>query len=166
MGRDASGRLVLRQQLVFPGLRKIPNDTRGSYTLKLSDHVADSILVDGQPIVEKPVSFYIRGLLRSVSRTQTPLIFSGRSFHPLINGLTWNPTSLRIPGRKITDTCPCYSNNDSVTDGKNEVDGPFVVSRRTYEGGDAVLMPGNSLSFSYVISVRSKRKMPTCFRRV
>src|SRR5580692_3482755 len=44
-GTEASGRPELRQQLVFPGLRKLPNDTRGSYTLKLSDHVADSILV-------------------------------------------------------------------------------------------------------------------------
>ena len=42
-GTGTSGRLKLWQQLVFPGLRKIPNDTRGSYTLKLSDHVADSI---------------------------------------------------------------------------------------------------------------------------
>src|ERR1700754_2674212 len=79
-GTAPSGRVVLREHLVFPGLRKMPNDTRGSYALDLSDNVADSILVDGRPIEEKPVSFYIRGLLRSVSRTQTPLVLQRTVF--------------------------------------------------------------------------------------
>ena len=155
-GTGFSGRLELWQQLVFPGLRKIPNDTRGSYTLKLSDHVADSILVDNQPIVETPVSFYIRGLLRSVSRTQTPLMIQ-RTIFPSVDKRAYlesyiltnsGPVKLRIHIPVIV--------NDSVTDGKNQVEGPFVVSRRTYEGGDEVLMPGNSVSFSYVISVRKQ----------
>ena len=73
-GATSSGRLVLRQHLVFPGLRKMPNDTRGSYALDFSDNIADSILVNGQPIVEKPISFHIRGVLRITSQTQTPLV--------------------------------------------------------------------------------------------
>src|SRR5580698_9275218 len=133
-GMGYSGRLELWQQLVFPGLRKIPNDTRGSYTLKLSDHVADSILVDNQPIVETPVSFYIRGLLRSVSRTQTPLMIQ-RTIFPSVDKRAYlesyiltnsGPVKLRVHVPVITD--------DSVTDGKNQVEGPFVVSRRTYDG--------------------------------
>ena len=79
-GTGPSGRVVLREHLVFPGLRKMPNDTRGSYALDLSDNVADSILVDGRPIEERPVSFYIRGLLRNVSRTQTPLLLQRTVF--------------------------------------------------------------------------------------
>lgn len=153
-GADAAGRLVLSQRLVFPGLRTIPNDTRGSYTLKLSEHVADSILVDGQPIVETPVSFYIRGLLRSVSRTQTPLLVQ-RTIFPSVDKRAYledyrlintgsSPLRLHLP---VVDT-------DSVTDAKDEVGGPFVISRRTYDGGDAVLAPGNSLSFSFVVSAR------------
>src|SRR6202012_843182 len=72
-GVDAGGGLVLRQHLVFPGLRTLPNDTRGSYALKLTERVADSITVDGRPIAERPTAFYIRGLVRVVSATQTPL---------------------------------------------------------------------------------------------
>ena len=155
-GTKASGRPELRQQLVFPGLRKVPNDTRGSYTLKLSDHVADSILVDGRPIVEKPVSFYIRGLLRIVSNTGTPLVIQ-RTVFPSVDKRAYlesyiltnsGPARLRVHIPVI--------NNDSVTDGRHEVEGPFVVSRRVYEGGDAVLLPGNSMSFAYVISVRKQ----------
>ena len=155
-GTKASGRPELRQQLVFPGLRKLPNDTRGSYTLKLSDHVADSILVDGRPIVEKPVSFYIRGLLRIVSNTGTPLVIQ-RTVFPSVDKRAYlesyiltnsGPSRLRVHVPVIND--------DSVTDGRHEVEGPFVVSRRVYEGGDAVLLPGNSMSFAYVISVRKQ----------
>ena len=153
-GTDAAGRLVLSQHLVFPGLRTIPNDTRGSYTLKLSEHVADSILVDGQPIVETPVSFYIRGLLRSVSRTQTPLLVQ-RTIFPSVDKRAYledyrltntgsSPLRLHLP----------QVNTDSVTEAKDMADGPFVISRRTYDGGDAVLAPGNSLSFSFVVSAR------------
>jgi hypothetical protein len=153
-GTGAAGRLVLGQQLVFPGLRKLPNDTRGSYTLKLWDHVTDSILVDGRPIVEKPVSFYIRGLLRSLSRTGTPLMVQRTIFPSVDKRAYLESYTLRNSGpAKLRIHIPIID-NDSVTDGKNEVEGPFVVSRRTYESGDAVLMPGNSMSFSYVISGR------------
>ena len=155
-GTGGTGRLELRQQLVFPGLRKLPNDTRGSYTLKLSEHVADSILVDGRPIVEKPVSFYIRGLLRTVSRTGTPLMVQ-RTIFPSVDKRAYlesyiltnaGPSTLRVRVPVI--------DHDSVTDGQHEVEGPFVVSRRVYDGGDAALLPGNSMSFSYVISVRKQ----------
>jgi hypothetical protein len=155
-GTGVSGRLELRQQLVFPGLRKLPNDTRGSYTLKLSEHVADSILVDGRPIVEKPLSFYIKGLLRTVSVTGTPLTIQ-RAIFPSVDKRAYlesyiltntGPSSLRVHIPVI--------NSDSVTEGQHEVEGPFVVSRRVYDGGDAVLLPGNSVSFSFVISVRKQ----------
>ena len=155
-GTGVLGRLELRQQLVFPGLRKLPNDTRGSYTLKLSEHVADSILVDGRPIVEKPVSFYIRGLLRTVSVTGTPLTIQ-RTIFPSIDKRAYlesyiltntGPSALRVHIPVI--------NSDSVTDGRREVEGPFVVSCRVYDGGDAELLPGNSMSFSFVISVRKQ----------
>ncbi|HEY8968321.1 MAG TPA: hypothetical protein VIM64_04500, partial [Puia sp.] len=83
-GIDGNKRLVLQQHLVFPGLRKLPNDTRGSYTLKLAERMADSIRVDGEPIIERPAIFYIRGVLRIVSRTQTPLVVQ-RTIFPSVD---------------------------------------------------------------------------------
>jgi hypothetical protein len=155
-GTGRTGRLELRQQLVFPGLRKLPNDTRGSYTLKLSDHVADSILVDGRPIVEKPVSFYIRGLLRTVSRTGTPLKVQ-RTVFPSVDKRAYLESYLLTNGGPSTIRIHVpVIDNDCVTNGQYELEGPFVVSRRVYDGGDAVLLPGNSMSFSYVISVRKQ----------
>src|ERR1700744_3156049 len=119
-GTDTSGRLALRQQLVFPGLRKIPNDTRGSYTVKLQDHVAYSILVDGRPMVEKPVSFYIRGVLRSLSRTGTPLMMQRTIFPSVDKRAYLESYTLRNTGPlKLRVHIPII-NKDSVTDGNNE----------------------------------------------
>lgn len=153
-GTDGRGGLVLNQHLVFPGLRKLPNNTRGSYTLKLADHVADSILVNGVAIAERPYAFYIRGLLRVESNTQTPLTVQ-RTIFPSVDKRAYlenyllsnrgsQPLHLHLPVVKA----------DSVTNGAKEVGGPFVVVRRSYDGGDFVLQPGNSICFSYVVAVR------------
>ena len=155
-GTGASGRLVLKEHLVFPGLRIIPNNTRGSYALSLSDNVADSILVDGRPIEERPVSFYIRGLLRSVSRTQTPLMLQRTVFPSVDKRAYLEVYTLTNKGAVAMRVHVPMIHSDSVTDGRKEVGGPFVVTRRTYDAGDAVLLPGNSLSFSYVISMRKQ----------
>ena len=153
-GTAPSGRLILREHLVFPGLRKMPNDTRGSYALNFSDNVADSILVNGQPIVEKPVSFHIRGMLRIISHTQTPLVVQRTVFPSVDKRAYLEAYTLVNSGTVAIRVHMPAINGDSVTDGRTELEGPFVVSRRTYDGGDEVLLPGNSLSFSYVISAR------------
>src|SRR5882762_3029278 len=152
-GTSPSGRVVLKQHLVFPGLRKMPNDTRGSYALVLSDNVADSILVDGRLIEEKPVSFYIRGLLRSESRTQTPLVLQRTVFPSVDKRAYLEVYKLTNTGGAAMRVHVPVIHSDSVTNGRMEVGGPFVLTRRTYDAGDAVLLPGNSLSFSYVISM-------------
>jgi hypothetical protein len=155
-GTDTTGRLLLRQHLVFPGLRKLPNDTRGSYAVRLADHIADSILVNGQPVIEKPVSFYIRGFLRCESRTQTPLTIR-RTIFPSVDKRAYiEAYTLRNSGTGVLQVHVPLVSLDSITDGRSEVEGPFVVSRRSYESGEIALLPGNSLSFSYVICVRKQ----------
>jgi hypothetical protein len=153
-GTNTEGGLVLRQRLVFPGLRTIPNDTRGSYTLSLADNVVDSLLVEGKPIIERPGSFYIRGFLRGISHTQTPLVLE-RTIFPSVDKRAY----LEVYRLTNTGKSPLHLHlpvvtSDSVTDGRQEIGGPFIVSRRTYDGGDKILGAGNSTSFSYVISAR------------
>ena len=146
--------LILRQQLIFPSLRTIPNDTRGSLSILLQEHIADSILADGQPLRETPVSFYIRGFLRIKSRTQTPLTLE-RSIFPSTDKRAYlesyrltntghSPIHLHLP---ITDT-------DSTTDARKGADGAYIIRTRTYEGGDLTLEAGASTAFSLVISAR------------
>lgn len=153
-GVDAGGALVLRQHLVFPSLRTLPNDTRGSYFLKLTERVADSILVDGRPISEQPAGFYIRGVLRVVSRTGTPLVLQRTIFPSVDKRVYIEQYILRNTGPVAIRVRLPVVDRDSVTDARREVAGPFVVERRTYDGGDIELGPGVSHSFSYVVAVR------------
>ncbi|HEV2479478.1 MAG TPA: hypothetical protein VGS79_07430 [Puia sp.] len=155
-GVDAQGKLVLRQHLVFPALRTLPNDTRGSYFLKLTQRVGDSILVNGQPVVERPTRFYIRGVLRVVSGTGTPLLLE-RTIFPSVDKRAYiEQYVLTNTGTVAMRVRLPVVDSDSVTDGRREVSGPFVVCRRTYDAGDLVLGPGISSSFSYVVSVRRR----------
>jgi hypothetical protein len=153
-GVDKGGALVLAQHLVCPGLRITPNDTRGSYALRVSEHVIDSMRVDGQRVVEHPRVFYIKGVLKIVSSTQTPLLLQ-RTIFPSVDKRAYieqyvltnrgdASLRLRLP---VVD-------RDSITASAREIQGPFVVTRRTYGGGDVTLIPGASVSFSYVLSVR------------
>ena len=162
-GVDAHGALLLWQQLVFPGLRILPNDTRGSYKLNVVERVADSITIDGQAMVERPFSFYIKGFLRIVSRTQTPLVVE-RTIYPSADRRAYlERYVLTNRGSTVMRLHLPVVDKDSVTDGSKEVSGPFVVTRRTYDGGDVVLLPGNSASFSYVVSVRRFSEDPYTF---
>src|SRR5882757_2714697 len=117
-GTAPSGRLILRRRLVFPGLRKMPNDTRGSYALDLADNIADSILVDGQPIVEKPVSFHIRGLLRIISHTRTPLVIQRTVFPSVDKRAYLEAFTLTNSGTTTLRVHVPAINRDSVTDGR------------------------------------------------
>lgn len=153
-GTRSDGGLLLGQHLVVPGLRTLPNDTRGSYSLKLSEHVADSITVDGELLAEKPYSFYIRGILKISSVTQTPLNVQRTIFPSVDKRAYLEDYVLTNRGRTTLHVHIPQVQSDSVTNGTREVEGPFVVSRRTYGGGDIDLLPGRAVSFSYVLSVR------------
>ena len=162
-GVDERGALLLRQQLVFPGLRTLPNDTRGSYTLKLTERVADSIFVDGQPIMERPKDFYIRGVLRIVSRTGTPLVLQ-RTIFPSVDKRAYiEQYVLTNSGAYSLHVHLPVVGRDSISDGSREIGGPFLVARKTYDGGDYVVGPGNSISFSYVLAVRRICEEPYTF---
>ncbi|HTJ13350.1 MAG TPA: hypothetical protein VL547_15045 [Dinghuibacter sp.] len=153
-GVDADGALVLWQHLVFPGLRILPNDTRGSYSLKVAEHVADSITVDGRPIVERPTAFYIKGVLRIESGTQTPLTVQRTIFPSVDKRAYLERYVLTNHGDASIKLHLPVVNTDSVTDAAKEVLGPFIITRRSYDGGDYDLAPGASLAFSYVLSAR------------
>jgi hypothetical protein len=52
---------------------------------------------------------------------------------------------------------------DSATSSVAEIQGPFIITRRTYDGGEIHLMPGASTSFSYVLAARRQSENPYTF---
>jgi len=153
-GTGAGSELVLHQRLVFPALRTIPNDTRGSLSVSLDEHIADSITANGQPLTETPISFYIKGFLQVKSHTQTPIVLE-RNIYPSMDKKAY------LESYKLTNTgqapvrlhIPSFD-TDSSTNAAKGVYGGYIIHCQTYDGGDYILQGGESAAFSLVISAR------------
>lgn len=68
-GIDSLGVLTLQQDMVYPMLRTIPNNTHASLTIHFNDYKKLAISVDGKQVTEYPDSFYLRGKLVIYSHT-------------------------------------------------------------------------------------------------
>lgn len=62
-GVNDKNNLILKRKLVFPMLRTIPNDTRGSL-IRDFDQVTPPVLIDGTPLSEQPLAFSINGSVK------------------------------------------------------------------------------------------------------
>lgn len=78
-GRTGSGSLRLRRHITAPHLRKLPDDTRGSFSFDVSGGAAQFVL-DGRVQHEKVVSACLRGKL--TLQTQTPGLQVSRTLMP------------------------------------------------------------------------------------
>ncbi len=157
-GTDASGGLVLDQELVFPTLRILPNDTRGSLTVRLRAHVMDSVLVDGEALRETPLSFYIRGCLGVHSRTQTPVVVNRTAFPSVDKRAYIEYYSLTNTGTSVLHVHIPSLDSDSTT--APGAEGAYVINRHIYDSGDYDLAPWESLRCSLVISGRRVGETP------
>lgn len=73
-GVDASGKLRLNRHAVFPGLRTLPNDTRGSLSHNFDLAASAVVKVDGRQVdAEYPSLIRIRGFLEITSMTKQGL---------------------------------------------------------------------------------------------
>lgn len=153
-GTDSVGGLVWKQHLVFPSLRVLPNDTRGSLAWQLVEHILDSVTMDGQPLNAVPISFYIKGCLRVYSIAHGGIHICTTVFPSVdkmacveeytLTNTSRNPIRIHIPRLDA----------DSTT--APGVYGRYVLNRRTYDAGDYILDPAGSLAFSLVLSARKE----------
>jgi hypothetical protein len=153
-GNDKTGQLVLKRKLVFPMLRTIPNNTHGSLIQTMDRNIIDSLRVNGQLIQEVPTSFHINGYLQSTSTTNGGITIQRRGF-PSTDKAAY------IEQYTITNTQPSPLNIDIPetalqvnTDAAKGVYGTYVIEYKVYDGGQVVLPPAGSYSFSVVISGR------------
>ena len=62
-GTDREGRLLLRQEAVFPGLRLVPNNTHGSLRWKCPQEQTLFLRMDGEPLRERVERMDLDGIL-------------------------------------------------------------------------------------------------------
>jgi hypothetical protein len=162
-GVDSAGELVLRRRLVFPMLRTLPNNTRGSLQDSFDANIIDSITADGRPLKERPVAFNINGYLRSVSSTNTTIRVE-RCIYPsvdkaaclekyLLTNTGTKPISLHVP----------QQDRNIVTDARKGVYGAYILRYQVYEGGEVQLLPDSAYSFYVTISGRKASDEPSYF---
>src|SRR5260221_1899753 len=159
-GIDSARRLLLQRKLIFPMLRKIPNDTRGSLMRTIDENGIDSILVAGELLREQPATFHIDGCLEIFSVTNTPLTVE-RMIYPSTDKAAYiekytltsagtTSLSLRIPALEKNWT----------TDPEKGVEGAYTINYRTYDAGTIELSPKESHNFYVVISARKSADQP------
>ncbi len=159
-GVSNEGKLGLKKKLVFPMLRRIPNDTHASLLVDFADPHAVQITVDGVPLEEYPKAFTLDGKLTISSDTRTPLEAT-RVLFPS----TDKPALVEMVSLNNQGNAPCtvrIQNNSKViaTDPEKGVYGQYligaklVVNAEVQDGVTNVIAPHGMFHFAVVYSGR------------
>lgn len=153
-GMDKKGDFVLKRTLIYPMLRTIPNDTRGSLTHIYGTDTTAIGLENGLPIKWTVNQFAIHGALMVSGKTTAGVKLSLTAFPSTskpayfenyeIKNLTNKTVTLTIPEKEM----------DTTTDAAKGVYGAYRLSRKFYNGGLVELKPGSSYHFSVVYSAQ------------
>ena len=153
-GTDAQGNLVSDKQLIFPMLRMYPNNTHGHLSYTFGTDVSPIIKINNNPVTEKVKSFYIKGILQSVSGAgeQVSII---RTIFPS----TDRPVAIEIVTLKNNGQNPVsvdVENMEKITRTHREksVYDVYEVKAKTQNAGIYQLEPQKTISFSITYSGR------------
>jgi hypothetical protein len=157
-GADSTGRPVWNKQLVFPLLRTLPNDTRGSLKTMVPGSILDSVRINGRPCTEKLLSFYLDGYIAAESTAPGGIRISRRAF-PSTGQAAWIET-YRFTNQgtaPVTVHIPA-AERDIQTAARKGADGAYIISSRVYQPADTTLQPGQWYTFTEVTSGRRQRE--------
>jgi hypothetical protein len=162
-GIDSLQQLVWKRKLIFPMLRTLPNDTRGSLQELFEENIIDSVTADGRLLKEKPVQFTIDGCLRSVSLTNANIRVE-RCIYPSVDkAACLEKYVLTNTGDKPIVVQIPAQNKDRITDPAKSVYGAYIINYRTYDAGTVRLPPGEKGTFYLALSGRRATDGPTYF---
>ncbi len=159
-GVAADGTLSVSKKLVFPMLRRIPNDTHASLTIDFNGQPGLSLLADGAPVVERPQAFTLDGKLAVRSRAPGALE-TERTLFPSAD----KPALVELIHLKNTGGSPCAVQlrneaKDITTDPAKGVYGQYIISSKMLIRGEAkteftqTLAPGETFEFAMVYAGR------------
>ncbi len=158
-GIDDNGMLTLRKKLVFPMLRRIPNDTHASLLVDFKDHKDIKIMIDDQLLEEYPTQFRHRGKLDISSNTNLQGVTIQRQIFPSVD----KPSLMEIlllTNNTTTDKKIEIINNSPVTktDPKKGVYGEYIVEAKVKEKQniEKIIPAGGSYKFEVTYSGRKE----------
>lgn len=146
--------LLVKKQLVFPLLRTIPNNTHASLKIDFNGSELPPVKVDGALLQSTPVAFYLKGVLRIRSRSNTPVTVTDKLFPSVDKAGFIQLRELVNNGRRT-----CHVQVDSLvqeqhTAADKGVYGEYIVRSEVTGHGSFDLKPGEKHSLAVIYSAR------------
>ncbi len=155
-----NGVLVLKKRLIFPMLRRIPNDTHASLIIDFDQTEQPLLKVNGTVIKELPRKFQHKGKITIESETDGPLKIR-REIIPSVD----KPAVIEIC--TITNTSNSRCEFEVIEGGKvietdpaKGVYGKYIVSCKVYGSQKVALEPSENTSFWLLYSGRKSSEEP------
>jgi hypothetical protein len=160
-GADESGKPQLRNLIVWPMLRTIPNDTYGSLSEEFGTDAFPSIKLDGKPMqAEKLRACRLSGLL-VVDSTVSPGFQLTRTLFPSTRAPVVIEHCTLTNATEQTHRVEIGTMNDiRKTDPAKGVCGEYILEARGFGSGSIKLQPGESANFGVVFSGRKSTDEP------
>ncbi|WP_209444242.1 hypothetical protein [Pedobacter borealis] len=163
-GVNDKNNLILKRKLVFPMLRTIPNDTRGSL-IRDFDQLIPPVLIDGTALDEQPVAFSINGSVKVRSEIGNVSIL--RELFPSTDKPAFiEHTIFKNNGLKPVEiVVPEFDQTDSTARSKG-VYGTYLLNTKIYGTGKFILKAGEEQTYAIVYSARKTADQPYTFSSV
>lgn len=151
-GVRANGALTLTRQLVFPGLRTVPNDTHASLSYTFTDDSSPRVFVNGRPGRETVVRFRHRGMISIESSVgQVGLV---RTLFPCVGQAAYVERLVFTNRAAKAATVEVESTEHLVrTLATRGVTGEYLIAA-TASGGVKTLGPNETAEFAVVFAAR------------
>jgi hypothetical protein len=160
-GVDDHNNLILKRKLVFPMLRIIPNDTRGSL-IRDFDQPVPPVLIDGAPLKEQPEAFSFNGSVKASSQSGSVGVL--RELFPSTDKPAFiEHTIFKNKGLKPVEiVVPEFDRTDSTAKSEG-VYGTYLLNTKIYGAGRFILKPGEAQTYAIVYSARKTADQPYTF---
>ena len=158
-GVRENGALTLTRQLVFPGLRTVPNDTHASLSYTFTDDATPRIFIDGRPARETITRFLHRGMITIESTLGGVALV--RTLFPSVDGpiyverYVFTNRSAREVKVEVESTAHTVRTNAA-----RGVSGEYLIAAQVQGAGVKTLAPNQSDEFSVVFSAREASAPP------
>ena len=153
-GTDSNNRLITSKQLIFPMLRTIPNDTHAHTAYTFGTDVQPQIKINNRRITENVKTFYLKGLLVTVTEAGT-LARITRTLFPSVDKACAIEkfTIANISNSEITVEIEDFEKK-SWSQPEKSVYGRYEITAKSLGAGIYKIKPEKEISFSMIYSGR------------
>ncbi|MBS1857064.1 MAG: hypothetical protein JST11_16965 [Acidobacteria bacterium] len=154
-----TGASTLTRQLVFPGLRTIPNDTHASLSYTFTDDTTPRVFVDGRPAREAVTRFRHRGMITIESMLGGVALV--RTLFPSVDKPLYVERYVFTNRTDREVRVEVESTRHTVrTNASRGVTGEYVIVSEVPDTGEKAIQPGASAEFTLAFSAREAAAPP------